>query len=111
MFLELINFYQRLIEGFSKMAVSFFLILKMTRLFKLYTLIAIEANDNKVIGGTNSNLELNLSKFKKTKMNKSKNLPKSKNFANWFKYQNAVVNVKIIKFLTFKASITITQLK
>ena len=88
-FINFANFYQRFIQGFSRIATLFILLLKATRLLDLAPK-AFRANNNEVIGigGRANRMIVNLSKNKK------------------FRNLTHVLNIKVIKksiFLTFNA--------
>ena len=72
MFIGFANFYQRFIQGFSKIAVLFICLLKITRSSYKLAPKAFKADDNKIVsdGGSKANKTVvNLSKN-----NKSRNL-------------------------------------
>ena len=68
-FIGFANFYQRFIQGFSKIAVLFTLMLKTTRSLDLAARLG--TNDDKVVGGGSKADDQNLSKSKKSKIVKS----------------------------------------
>lgn len=77
MFIGFVNFYLYFIKSFSKIAVLFILILKTTRLFEKVVLKELRADNNEVFkddSGRVDEIMRNLSKSKKTKNNKSRNL-------------------------------------
>lgn len=104
MFLGFGNFYCRFIQSFNKITVLFILILKTSRLTAASTSILVGANVDKIV--SNSSLEAILLKSKKTTIIKTKNL------ANLSKSKNAgIANIRLIRFLTFKAKIGFTKLR
>lgn len=76
--------------------------LKIIGIFKILALITTRTDNIKVV--ENNNLKLNLSKFKKIKINKFKDLTKSKTLT-------ILINIRVIGFLTFKTKVVFTKLK
>lgn len=93
-FLGFANFYRRFIYGFSKITTSLTLMLKIMRSSKVLAPIFIEVNNNTV--PREDSLKPYLSKSKKTKITKSKNLIKG---------PTILFNVLTTELLTFKAKV------
>lgn len=77
--------------------------LKITELLKMSALITISTNNIKVV--SKSGQKSNLSKSKKTKINKFKNPTKLKNLII---SPNIGTNIEVTRFLTFKAKVAFT---
>ena len=71
MFISLANFYQRFIQGYSRIAVLFIFLLKTIRLFEKLTSKAFKVDDNRVVDGsdnsTTNETVVNLLKNKKSR--------------------------------------------
>lgn len=105
MFLGFTNFYQQFIQSFNNLIAAIILILKTTKSFDKSASILIRVNINEIVGNSDS-LKPILSKSKKAKMAKSKNL------VNLTKSQIAVtINNEAIGFLIFEATIAFIKLK
>lgn len=76
MFISFANFYCSFIQGFSVIGIPLFLILKIIGLFEELVLKVFRADSNKIVGvnSRTDKMAKNLSKSKKTKNKKSKNL-------------------------------------
>lgn len=72
------------------------------KLFKILVLATIKIVNNKIVNNNNNSLKLNLSKFKKLKIIRLKNLAILKKFIILF---NITINIRIIRFLIFKSKI------
>ena len=81
MFIGFANFYQRFIQGFSRIATLLTSMLKTTRSLKVLAPKLFRASDNKIVevGSKADKTVRNLSKFKGSKNNKSENLTRIPN--------------------------------